>query len=186
MPDAEFVLLGDALWLEFVNTVAGPGRQDALPDLQAYLRWTKAMRLEAPGVAVDFSEARRFRDQLLTLARALAASSHPPASVIEAVNVRLATLEGRERLIRVGGAWQIRFAPARPPTALEAVARSVAETLARPVAVVRACANVECGLYLLDDSLGQGRRWCSAMRCSVRGRIERRRRSRPNPLVAES
>lgn len=186
MPDAEFLLLGDALWLEFVNTAAGPGRQDALFDLQAYLRWTKALRLEPPGGAADFDEARRFRGQLLAMVRALAASSHPPASGIEAVNVRLATLEGHERLIRVGGAWRIRFAPARPPTALEAVARSVAETLARPVAVVRACANGECGLYLLDDSLGQGRRWCSPTRCGVQGRIERRRRSRPTPLVAES
>lgn len=186
MPDPEFLLLGDALWLEFVNTVAGPRRQDALPDAQAYLRWTKAMRLEPPGTAAAFEEARRFRDQLLAMAGALESSRNPPASGIEAVNARLAPLEGRERLIRVGGAWQIRFAPARPPGALEAVARSVAETLANPVAVVRACANPECGLYLVDDSPSQGRRWCSPTRCGVRGRIERRRRSRPNPLVAES
>lgn len=186
MPDAEFLLLGDALWLEFVNTVAGPGREDALPDVQAYLRWTKATRLEPPETAAAFEEARRFRDHLLGMARALECSRNPSASGIEAANARLAPLEGRERLIRVGGAWQVRFAPARPPSALEAVARSVAETLANPVAVVRACANPECGLYLLDDSLGQGRRWCSPTRCGAGGRIERRRRSRLNPLVAES
>jgi predicted RNA-binding Zn ribbon-like protein len=187
MPDAEFLLLGDALWLEFVNTVAGPGREDALPDAQAYLHWTKAMRLASPGAAAAFEEVRRFREQLLAMARALGSSRrHPLASGIEAVNTHLASLTGREHLIRVGGAWRLRFAPARPPTALEAVARSVAETLANPVAVVRACANPECGLYLMDDSPNQTRRWCSPSRCGVRGRTERRRRSRPTPLVSES
>ncbi len=42
MPDPEFLLLGDALWLEFVNTVATPsGVADAIPDAGAYLRWTQ-------------------------------------------------------------------------------------------------------------------------------------------------
>jgi predicted RNA-binding Zn ribbon-like protein len=186
MADTEFVLLGDALWLEFANTRPVNGRPDALPDPQAYLRWTKAMRLEASAGAVGFDQARSFRDQLVNLAQALQESRRPPGSAIEAVNARLAPLEGRERLLRVGGSWRIRFAPARPPGALEAIARSVAETLADPLALVRLCANEACGLFLIDDSPGRGRRWCSPLRCGTRGRIERRRKSRPTPLVPES
>lgn len=185
MPDSEFLLLGDALWLEFVNSAAGPLRADALPDAQAYLRWTKAMRLEPPADVSGFDEARRFRDQLLTMARALQEHRNPPASVVEAINARLSSLEGREQLLRVGGAWRIRFAPSRQPAALEAIAHSVAETLANPLALVRICANPECGLYLIDDSSNQSRRWCSQSRCGLRGRTERRRRSRPTPLVNE-
>jgi predicted RNA-binding Zn ribbon-like protein len=184
--DTEFLLLGDAVWLEFANTRPVNGRRDALPDPQAYLRWTKALRLEPPDGAVSFDQARSFRDQLVNLAQALQESRRPPGSAIEAVNARLAPLEGRERLLRVGGRWRIQFAPARPPGALEAIARSVAETLANPLAVVRLCANEECGLFLIDDSPGRGRRWCSRARCGTTGRIERRRRSRPTPLVPET
>ncbi len=186
MPDEEFLLLGDALWLEFVNTLAALARPDGLPDPAAYLRWTKAVRLDPPRDAAAFDDACRFRDQLLTLARALDGSRKPPSSAIEAINVRLAVLEGREQLVRVGGAWQVRFAPARPPSALEAIARSAAETLANPLAFVRLCANPECGLFVVDDSPHQDRRWCSRSRCGLGGRVERRRRTRPTPLVADS
>ncbi len=183
MSDAEFLLLGDAHWLEFVNTQAGPGRPDALPNPQAYLRWTKALRLEAPDHGAAFDEAIRFRDQLDRLARALEGRGSPPGAALDAINQRLAALPGREHLVRVGGAWQIRFAPGRPPRALEAIARSAAETLASPVAMIRRCANPECGLFLVDETPHQSRRWCSPTRCGKLGRAERRRRSRPTPIV---
>lgn len=185
MADAEFLLLGDALWLDFVNSSPGTGRADQLPDPQAYLHWTKALRLEPAAGASAFDDARRFREQLSSLAKALDGKRVPPASVVESVNARLSTLEGREHLIRVSGAWRIRFAPSRQPSALEAIARSVAETLSNRVAVVRSCANPECGLYLMDDSSSQSRRFCSPSRCGAHGRTERRRRSRPTPLVNE-
>ena len=186
MPDVEFLLLGDALWLEFVNTAAALGRPDGLPDPAAYLRWTKAVRVDPPGDAAAFDDAGRFRDQLLTLARALDGSRNPPAAAVEAINGRLAVREGHEHLVRVSGSWQLRFAPARPPSALEAIARSAAETLANPLAIVRLCGNPECGLFIEDDSPHQDRRWCSPSRCGLGGRVERRRRTRPTPLVAES
>ena len=46
MADPEFILLGDALWLDFVNTARGRGPvTDRLPDAAAYHRWTKATRI---------------------------------------------------------------------------------------------------------------------------------------------
>lgn len=186
MSDPEFLLLGDALWLEFVNTQAGPGRADAIPDPPAWLRWTKALRLESPRNAAALEEVHRFRERLARLAQSLTAGRNPAPSGVEAVNQQLAGTPGREQLVRVGGSWQIRFAPGRPPAALEAIARSAAETLATPVVVVRVCANPACGLYLLDASTGQGRRWCSVRRCGSSGRPERRRRSRLTPLVSDA
>jgi predicted RNA-binding Zn ribbon-like protein len=186
MPDPEFLLLGDALWLEFVNTVATPtGGSDALPDSGAYLRWTKSVRVEPPGDSAAFEDALRFRVKLLNLARALDGGRNPPPAAIEAINSRLLTLEGRRQLVRIGGAWHLRFAPSRPPTALEAVALSAAETLANPLTIVRHCANPDCGLFFADESANQGRRWCSRSRCGQRGRIERRRGTRPAPLLYE-
>jgi predicted RNA-binding Zn ribbon-like protein len=91
------------------------------------------------------------------------------------VNQVLTRGPGRERLVRTGGMWHIRFAPDRAPTALEAVARSVAATLADPSRIVRRCAGDPCSFVFLDDSPTQSRRWCSPTACGGRGRIERRR-----------
>ncbi|HTS86989.1 MAG TPA: ABATE domain-containing protein [Gemmatimonadales bacterium] len=185
MPDPEFLLLGDALWLDFVNTLQGVGGgPDALPDPAAYLRWTKANRVASPSDRTAYEDALRFRASLAELAKALDLGRKPPPSAVEVINARLLTVEGRQRLLRIAGAWRIRFAPARPPTAPEAIALSAAQTLANPLVFVRRCANPECGLFFADDTPGQGRRWCSANRCGQRGRIERRRTTRA-PLLAE-
>ncbi len=183
MSDAEFLLLGDALWLEFVNT-AGAGR-DALPNPGAYHRWTKAVRVGSAGDPEGFAEALSLRTRLVTLADALTEKRAPPPSSIEAINRLLVALEGREQLIRIGGRWRLAFGAARPPTGMEAVAQSAAQTLANPLAVVRRCANPECGLFFADDSASQSRRWCSRNRCGQRGRIERRRSNRITPIVAD-
>ena len=187
MSDPEFLLLGDALWLEFVNTIhTPPGPRDTLPDPGAYHRWTKAVRLEPPADRAGFTEARAFRARLLALAHALDDGRSPPPSVVEAVNTRLAALDGREQLVRVGGSWRLRFQPARPPTALQAIALSAAQTLANPLVLVRHCANPDCAVYFVDESAQQSRRWCSPSRCGQRGRYERRRGTRPVPIVADA
>jgi predicted RNA-binding Zn ribbon-like protein len=183
MADPEFLLLGDALWLEFVNT-ARPGA-DTLPDAASFLRWRRAVQVDHGRGAESFPQVRKFRDQLVALAAALEARRIPPASVIESINSRIAGLEGREQLVRIGGAWRMRFAPGRSPQALEAIAHSVAVTLATPPAAIRLCANRGCGLYLLDDSPNQSRRWCSRARCGQGTRIERRRNARLTPVVSE-
>jgi len=183
MADPEFLLLGDALWLEFVNTAGGP--RDTLPDSGAYHRWTKAVRVESPGDRAGFDAALLLRRRLVALAGALTEKRAPPPSSIEAINRLLVALEGREQLVRIGGRWRLQFGAARPPSAAQAVAQSAAQTLANPLAVVRRCANPDCGLYFADESANQGRRWCSRNRCGQRGRIERRRSSRITPIVAD-
>lgn len=183
MPDPEFLLLGDTLWLEFINTARGG--EDTLPDAASFLRWSKAVQVDNVRGAEAFTQVRKFRDQLLALAEALQQGRHPPPSVVESVNSRLAGLEGREQLVRVGGAWRMRFAPGRSPNALEAIAHSVAVTLASPAATIRRCANPNCALYLMDDSSTQSRRWCSRARCGQGTRVERRRNTRLTPVVAE-
>jgi predicted RNA-binding Zn ribbon-like protein len=185
--EEEFLLLGDALWLEFVNTAdSRGGDQDALADPAAYLRWTRTVRLAPPQDLAAFEEAQQLRGKLVAMAAALDAGRSPPPSGIEAINRLLIGLDGQEQLVRIGGHWQVRFQALRPPTALEAIARSAAETLASPVTMVRRCANGACGLYFADDTPSQSRRWCSRTRCGQSGPIERRRNTpRPTPLVTE-
>lgn len=187
MAEDDFLLLGDALWLEFVNTAeSGEGGQDVLADAGAWLRWTRTVRLEPPLERADFEEALQFRARLVALAASLDAGRSPPPSAIDAINRLLVGVDGHEQMVRVAGHWQVRFQAVRPPTALEALARSAAQTLASPVTVVRRCANEACGLFFADETPSQSRRWCSRSRCGQGGRIERRRNTpRPTPLVTE-
>lgn len=176
MTTPEFTLLGDAVWLDFVNTTRGrqPTPPDLLPDLDAYLRWSVAHHLQ-PGADVAFTLVRTFRDQLTQLAEALHAGLHPPAAAIAAINTQLARSQGRHQLTRVNGSWRLRFAPVRPLPALEAIARSAAVTLADSTAIVRRCAGATCSLFFTDDTPNGSRRWCDPAVCGGNGRVERRR-----------
>ncbi len=177
MPDPEFTLLGDACWLDFVNTARGrtTPAPDLLPDPAAYHRWTKAQKLVSDVDVIAFTDILAFRRQLTALAEALAADRQAPAPAVAAINAVLAPETGHERLMRVGGVWQLRFAPDRPAAALAVVARSAAATLSEPSQLVRQCASDPCSLVFIDSSATQSRRWCSPTECGGRGRIERRR-----------
>lgn len=173
----EFTLLGDAIWLDFVNTARGrtPSPPDLLPDEGAVLRWATAQSLYLDGGAPSLQDTHRLRERLTALAEALHYGLQPPAGSIAAINEQLAQGGGCHQLTRVGGEWQLRFAPARRPALLEAIAQSAAANLADPLRFVRRCAGEGCSLFFTDDSPNQSRRWCSATVCGREVRVERRR-----------
>jgi predicted RNA-binding Zn ribbon-like protein len=177
MSDPEFTLLGDAIWLDFVNTARGRtlGSPDQLPDAAAYHRWTKALKLRSDAGERAFTDVIRLRTNLTTLAQAFDSGERPPAPAIATINDLLQTTTGVQQLTRIGGEWRLRFAASEPPTAFMAIARSAAGTLANPLVFVRQCAGAECSLFFSDDSPSQGRRWCSADACGHAGWVERRR-----------
>lgn len=177
MPDGEFILLGDACWLDFVNTQRGRGADppDLLPDPAAYHRWTRAQKLASDIEEVAFADILALRRQLSELADALSAGRRAPASAVTAMNLVLSRRPGHEQLVRTSGRWTVRLAPERPARALEVVARSAAATLADPARAVRRCAADPCSLVFLDSSTTRSRHWCSAVVCGRHGRIERRR-----------
>jgi predicted RNA-binding Zn ribbon-like protein len=172
----EFTLLGDALWLDFINTARGRtlAPPDLLPDVEAYTRWVQAERLEIEG-ETPIAVIRGLRDHLTALAEALHAGIQPPGGAIAAINALLSRTSGSHQLTRIGGAWRLRFAPSRLPGTLEAIARSAAATLADAVTTVHRCAGETCSLFFADDSPSQSRRWCDATICGQGGRVERRR-----------
>lgn len=178
MPDTEFTLLGDALWLDFVNTARGRGLRppDLLADPVGVARWAKVQSLECGnGDQAPLREVLTFRECLTVLAEALHSALQPPASSIAAINEQLARSGGAHQLIRVGGEWQLRFAPVRRPTVLEAIAQSAAAGLADPLLFVRRCAGESCTLFFTDGSPTQGRRWCNSAVCGRQAKVERRR-----------
>lgn len=177
MAHLEFTLLGDAVWLDFVNTARGrsPNPPDLLPDAAAYQRWSHAQHMDPDAERIPFGVVRHFREQLTSLAEALHAGLQPPAAVIAAINEQLARSTGTNRLTRVSGEWRMHFAPSRPLAALEAIARSAAATLTDPAVLVRRCAGETCSLFFTDNSPSQSRRWCSPALCGINGKVERRR-----------
>ncbi|CAN5696963.1 ABATE domain-containing protein [soil metagenome] len=177
MAHPEFTLLGDAVWLDFVNSARGrtPAPPDLLPDASAFARWTRAQRLMQLDGGAPYPTIRDFRRQLTALAEALDGGLQPPAGPIAAINAVLAASTGSHRLTRIGGEWRLQFAPARPLAPLEAIARSAAGTLADPAVVVRRCAGETCSLFLADSSPNRSRRWCTPAICGTTLRVERRR-----------
>ncbi|HEX6433611.1 MAG TPA: CGNR zinc finger domain-containing protein [Gemmatimonadales bacterium] len=173
----EFTLLGDAIWLDFVNTAKGriPSPPDLLPDEAAMVRWAQAQSLHADGDLPLLQEALQLRDRLTALAVALDLGLRPPAESIAAINQQLSRQPGCHQLTRTGGEWQLRFAPDRRPPLLQVIAQSAAVTLATPVVNVRRCSGESCSLFFTDDSPTQSRRWCSMAECGREVRIERRR-----------
>jgi predicted RNA-binding Zn ribbon-like protein len=177
MANPEFTLLGDAVWLDFVNSARGrdPTPPDLLPDSDAYARWSRAQQLD-PGHDTPFDLVRSFRAQLTELAEALHAGLHPPATAVAAINAQLGRCAGSHQLTRVNGSWRLRFAPSPPLRALEAVARSAAGTLADSAAIVRRCAGETCSLFFTDQTRTGSRRWCDMATCGRSAPVERRRR----------
>jgi predicted RNA-binding Zn ribbon-like protein len=178
MPDSEFTLLGDAVWLDFINTARGrvPSPPDLLADDQAFVRWAQAQSLNSIDLdRPSLGEVLRFRERLTALADALDSGLQPPAGSIAAINEQLARNGGSHQLTRIGGEWQLRFAPSRQPAVLEAIAQSVAACLVDPLHFVRRCAGVGCSLFFSDDSPNQGRRWCDPAVCGRQVKVERRR-----------
>lgn len=177
MAETEFILLGDALWLDFVNTTRGRTKlpPDLLPDDTAVLRWAQAQTLDLNGGPPSLDEAQRFRERLTALAEALHSGLQPPAGSIAAINEQLARGGGCHQLTRISGEWQLRFAPEQRPAVLEAIAQSAAASLADPLRLVRRCAAENCSLFFTDDSPNQSRCWCSAAECGRQSQVERRR-----------
>lgn len=177
MAHPEFTLLGDAVWLDFINTALGrtPDPPDLLPDADAFVRWALAQRLLQLDRPPPFPAVRELRARLTALAQALHAGHQPPAGAIAAINDLLAGCAGSHRLVRVSGEWRLQFAPARPLSPLEAIARSAAATLADRSVVVRRCAGETCSLFLTDGTPTRSRRWCCPTACGASLRVERRR-----------
>jgi predicted RNA-binding Zn ribbon-like protein len=173
----EFILLGDALWLDFVNSARGriAASPDRLSDPGAWARWSSLQHLDGAGDPVPFAQILDFRSRLTDLAEAMHDGRAAPAGVIALLNEHLGRTAGRQQLTRVGGAWRLRFAPIRRLLPLEAIARSAAATLADGQTAVRCCAGESCSLLFTDSSASGSRRWCDPAECGRDARIERRR-----------
>jgi predicted RNA-binding Zn ribbon-like protein len=177
MPDPEFILLGDALWLDFVNTGQGrtPDAPDRLPDIAAYHRWAKAQKLSSDANIIPVGKLLDLRTTLTGLAGVLASGRQAPSSAVEVINEFLAHAAGYFQLIRTQGKWHVQFAPGHSTHATDAIILSAARSLADTSKKVHRCMGDTCSLFFTDDNASDSRRWCSIEACGAKNRVERRR-----------
>lgn len=179
MVEQDFIILGDAIWIDFVNTARGTGPVlDRLRNMESWKRWIGLEKLPADEATMEFSEIIELRDRLTALAQSLSKERQAPAASIHAINGVLANSTGFHQLTRVQGSWRSVFTPNRPPSAIDAIARSAAATLADAAARVRQCSGIACTLFFVDTSPNHSRRWCSGTTCGQKLRVERRRTAR--------
>ena len=178
--------------LELVNTVygqvGGPVEHDVLSTPADLVVLTTRLGLageRTPADAGALRAARRLRDALDVLLRAVLAGAPPPrpaAAVVESA-VRAAYAEARLGADEHGALdWVWPDDEARSPVHRLAVAGLALLGDAAELDRLRCCAAC-CWLYL-DHSRGAGRRWCSMADCGTEAKKRRyvaRRRERRNP-----
>lgn len=191
------------LWLEFLNTDAGPPdadgrRDDVLVDFARWVAWLEAAggletdrartlirraEQQPAGATAALVDARRLRAALRQLAERAGAAPTPEAAraiegAVAEVNRVLARSAGTRRLEVADGGVRAVFVPGGDAFAalLLPVAESAAAALtAEGTDRVKRCAGRGCSRVFLDATRNGTRRWCAMAGC---GNREKQRRHR--------
>ena len=186
--------LGDALALDFLNSVATPVDVpvDWIEDGEGLLRWLdqaklvspetlEAMRAQALPGELDkvANQARNLREWFRTFVREHKGKQLKPGALaeLEPLNRLLERDEGYSRVVaRQADEGEVfDFQPMRKWRSPEALLLPVGEALGRFVCTedfsnVKACEGPSCTLLFADHTRGHRRRWCSMALCGNRAK----------------
>lgn len=188
------LFLGDALALDFLNSVATPVDVPVewIEDGEGLLRWLEQaglapregrerVRTEALPGELDkvADQARNLREWFRTFVRAHKGKPLKPDTLteLEPLNRLLERDEGFNRVVvrqsEEGGVFE--FQSMRKWRTPEALLLSVGEALGRFVCTedfsnVKACEGPTCTLLFADHTRGRRRRWCSMALCGNRAK----------------
>jgi predicted RNA-binding Zn ribbon-like protein len=184
MSTPSFPLVGNLLWLDFVNTepVRDGRRVDLLQDvsdLTAFLRAASPdtveehQRLRSADGRALFREALTLRAALRAGAERLAEGRQVGEETVAGVNRVLAWRPAYRELVREGKGW---VSAARPVNSsarhlLVPIAESAAWMLEHgDPSLVRRCGGSSCVLLFYDTTRNRSRRWCSMEGCGSRAK----------------
>ena len=206
-PGSPFTLIGERLWLDFVNTddVRRGTRVDLLRDFESLARFLEAahvldgerasgMRRRAPqqpgGAAAALVDARRVRAALRALAERGAQSEKIRGDALAEINRVLGRSAGTRRLeSRADGSFARAFVPVGDAFAglIIPVVESAADSLiAGELARVRRCGDPRCTRVFFDATRNGRRRWCDMATCGNRAKAARfRERERQESVSGE-
>ncbi|MDL2398151.1 CGNR zinc finger domain-containing protein [Rhizobium mayense] len=188
------LFLGDALALDFLNSVATPVDEpvDWIEDGEGLLRWLKqtglvspealeAMRAQALPGELDkvADQARNLREWFRTFVRGHKGKPLTPDALteLEPLNRLLERDEGYSRVVarQTDEGQSLELQPMRKWRSPEALLLPVGEALGRFVCTedfsnVKACEGPSCTLLFADHTRGHRRRWCSMALCGNRAK----------------
>lgn len=178
-----FIFLGNALWLDFVNTQIIDGEFiDLIGKDGAFLQWAKTADLQADQAdAARFNaaltEAQAFRAQLRAAADGLAAGTALNPAFIADINRRMAEHPVATVLETSGSGWATSAKPVTtgPQSVLAEIASDFARFVTDEATNVRHCSNERCCIVFYDTSKNHTRRWCSMETCGNRAKAAGRR-----------
>lgn len=210
-PAGTMKLVGGDPCLDFVNTVGGrvaaegssPAatlvREDKLRSYADLLAWARHAALVSGNSARELGRRarRRPREASRVLSRAVAAREAlhrvlvsltrerpPEARDLAALNVELAAVRRRERLVPGPGGlrWESTEAGSRLDSVLWPVWRAAAALLTSgDLSRLRRCGGEGCGWLFLDRSRNRSRQWCTMEDCGNVSKVRRFRQRRRRP-----
>jgi predicted RNA-binding Zn ribbon-like protein len=185
---SDFRLVGNLLWLDFVNTepVMDGARVDLLHGFGDLVAWLQAAsglpadearqaarwEAKAEGQAV-LREALALRAALREGAERLAEGKPVRERTVSAINRVLASRPAYPELIREGKRWVTQERPlsTSPHHLLVPIAESAAWLLEHgDPSLVRRCEGSSCVLLFYDTTRNGSRRWCSMEGCGSRAK----------------
>jgi predicted RNA-binding Zn ribbon-like protein len=203
----EFEFLGEALCLDFLNTLHDTAAKDpeeeltSDADLAAWalqagiLSPSEAGRLQAGALpnyvplqllskerVSPLDDARALREVLRRMFRRAAREGKIAPGDVGTLNRLLGHLPATGRIEESNGDWRMSWASQAEGTEkiFYAIVKSAAELVATGRwRAVRECASDTCTWMFLDTSKNHSRRWCEMARCGNRDKVHRfRTRSR--------
>lgn len=179
MSSPDFPFLGNALWVDFLNTqpaVRGGVTDELIEDPDAFRRWAVAAGECNPDDRFtpdqgDVEEALRLRAVLREGAENLLAGRAPPKTTIRAINERLIRSPVTTTLVERDSGWHLTpsFIAGSATALLGRIAADFAQTMVsgRPDRL-RRCEHPSCVMLFIDTSKNGKRRWCSMETCGNR------------------
>ena len=192
-----FVFVGQRLWLDFVNTLAGSrdAPDDMLHDAGALVRWLQTAGVldaersagmlrraqqQPAGATAALADARRIRAVLRQLAEHGARDAGIRRDVVAEINRVLGRSAGTRRLEEHGdGSFTRAFVPGGDAFAglMIPIVESAADALVQQeLHRVRHCAARNCQRVFQDTTKNAARRWCDMTTCGNRAKADRYRR----------
>ena len=191
---APFPMVGERLWLDFVNTDGGVHAADLMADFDALVTWLQVaigldgeraqmMRRRAQqqpsGATATLVDARRVRAALRTLAERGATTQHVRLDALAEINRVLGRSAGTRRVeARADGSFARSFVPVGDAFAglMIPIVESAADALIQgELARVRRCADPRCARVFYDSTKNAARRWCDMAACGNRAKAARHR-----------
>lgn len=190
----QFHIGGDALCLDFANTVSWRRSSSPIERLAAYrdlVSWARqtgllseidAARIGRAGAqrpreaARWLAAAHALREAIFGIFAAVSEGRQPPAGDLDQLNTALRSAAANRRLVRNANRfiWQSANHVSSIPRVLQDVAWSAAELLASDeVSLVGQCHGRDCRWLFIDRTRNRSRRWCDMTVCGNRAKAQR-------------